>query len=157
MNAMPQWVLLLYRLPREPSTPRITLWRKLRRLGALQLLDGLVALPLNAQSREQLEWLADEVIEAGGESSLWIGAPISAAQQRDLVDRLTQAVVLEYQAVTVAAQAAVDGHDADRQRMLARLRRELRHIAERDYFPPPQRQEARAAVEALATTIGAPR
>ena len=25
-----RWVLLAYRLPREPSTPRIALWRKLR-------------------------------------------------------------------------------------------------------------------------------
>ncbi len=32
------WVLLAYRLPREPSTPRIALWRRLRRLGAAQVL-----------------------------------------------------------------------------------------------------------------------
>ena len=40
-----EWVLLAYRLPREPSTPRIAVWRKLRRQGAVQVLDGLVALP----------------------------------------------------------------------------------------------------------------
>ena len=59
-----QWVLLAYRLPREPSTPRIALWRKLRRLGVVQLLDGLVALPLDSRNREQLEWLADEVADS---------------------------------------------------------------------------------------------
>ena len=58
-------MLLAYRLPREPSTPRSALWRKLRRLGAVQVLDGLAALPLDARNREQLEWLADEVVEAG--------------------------------------------------------------------------------------------
>lgn len=47
-----QWVLLVYRLPREPSTPRISLWRKLRRLGVAQLGDGVVALPLDARTRE---------------------------------------------------------------------------------------------------------
>jgi hypothetical protein len=36
-------------------------------------MDGLVALPLDARNREQLEWLADEVVEAGGEASIWIG------------------------------------------------------------------------------------
>jgi len=46
------WVLLAYRLPREPSTPRITLWRKLRRLGVVQVLDGLVALPADARTKE---------------------------------------------------------------------------------------------------------
>ena len=48
MRAWTQWVLLCYRLPREPSTPRIAVWRKLKRLGVAQLGDGLVALPSTA-------------------------------------------------------------------------------------------------------------
>ena len=32
MAARLKWVFLLYRLPRDPSTPRIALWRTLRRL-----------------------------------------------------------------------------------------------------------------------------
>ena len=66
-SAMPtEWVLLSYRLPREPSTPRIATWRKLKRLGVAQLNDGLVALPDDARTREALEWLAGEIAEAGG-------------------------------------------------------------------------------------------
>jgi hypothetical protein len=67
-----RWVLLAYRLPREPSTPRTALWRRLRRLGAAQLLDGLAALPHNETTREQLEWLAQEVLDAGGEATVWL-------------------------------------------------------------------------------------
>ncbi|MEV4644831.1 hypothetical protein [Saccharopolyspora sp. NPDC049357] len=37
-----EWVLLSYRMPREPSTPRIAVWRKLKRLGVAQLADGVV-------------------------------------------------------------------------------------------------------------------
>ena len=81
------WVLLAYRLPRDPSSPRIALWRKLKRLGAAQLLDGLVALPLDNRNREQLEWLADGVVDAGGEATIWVGAPGSRAQERQLVAR----------------------------------------------------------------------
>jgi len=47
-----QWVLLSYRLPREPSTPRINIWRKLKRLGVVLISDGLVALPADARTRE---------------------------------------------------------------------------------------------------------
>jgi hypothetical protein len=42
--------MLVYRLPREPSTPRITLWRKLRRLGVAQVVDGVAALPLDSRA-----------------------------------------------------------------------------------------------------------
>src|SRR6266702_8465053 len=102
-NQRVSWVLLAYRLPREPSTPRSTLWRKLRRLGAAQVLDGLAALPLDARNREQLEWLAEEVVEAGGEATIWIGELGSGAQERELASRMAHAVAADYDAVTEAA------------------------------------------------------
>jgi len=81
METSKQWVLLAYRLPREPSTPRITLWRKLKRLGAVQVLDSLAGLPFTPRTREQFEWLSQEVIEAGGEASVWLASPLSAAEE----------------------------------------------------------------------------
>src|SRR5438874_12088737 len=90
-----EWVLLAYRLPREPSTPRSALWRKLRRLGAAQVLDGLAALPLDARNREQLGWLAEEVVEAGGEAAVWVGELGSAAQGPELATRMADAVARE--------------------------------------------------------------
>src|SRR5881397_2642912 len=100
------WVLLAYRLPREPSTPRIALWRKLRRLGAAQVVDGLAALPLDARNRERLEWLAEEVLEAGGAATIWVGELASAAQECQLVRRMAAAVAADYQALIVDAAAA---------------------------------------------------
>src|SRR4051812_49455817 len=144
------WVLLAYRLPREPSSPRVGVWRKLRRLGAVQLLDGLVALPADSRTREQLEWLADGVIEAGGEASVWLGQPGSAAQERTLASRMREAVDEEYRAVCEQARAALSAPVGSRRRTLGRLRRELRRIRRRDYFPAPAREAAAAALEALA-------
>jgi hypothetical protein len=138
------WVLLAYRLPREPSTPRIALWRRLRRLGAAQVLDGLAALPLSPQTREQLEWLADEVEDAGGTATVWIAQPGTAAEDRALTDRMRAAAEADYLRVVDAARGAVDG------RSLARLRRVLRAIRARDYFDAPGRREAERAVENLA-------
>ena len=97
------WVLLAYRLPREPSTPRIAVWRKLRRLGAVQLVDGLVALPLDPATAEAFDWLADEVVEAGGEAWTWRAAPGSKAQHQALRRRVSEAVVEEYHALAAGA------------------------------------------------------
>ena len=141
---MNDWVLLAYRLPREPSTPRISLWRRLRRLGAAQLGDGLVALPADDRTREQLEWLAGEVSEAGGEATVWLARPATSAQGRALADRLREAVESDYRAVAEAARAGGD------RRTRARLRRALRAIRARDYFSAAGHAEAERAVEELA-------
>lgn len=148
-----QWVLLAYRLPREPSTPRIAVWRKLRRLGVAQLLDGLVALPLDSRTREQLEWLADEVSDAGGEATVWIGELGLAAQERELAARIRDAVAAEYRAVIDQAERLQGQPAGRRRRSLARLRRELRRIRSRDYFPPPEREQAQRTVEQLASAL----
>ena len=137
-------MLLAYRLPREPSTPRIALWRRLRRLGAAQVLDGLAALPLSPQTREHLEWLADEVEDAGGSATVWIAQPGTAAEGRALADRMRNAAEADYQRVVEAARGAVDG------RSKARLRRVLRAIRARDYFDASGRREAEQALEKLA-------
>src|SRR6266851_279429 len=104
-----EWLLLAYRMPREPSTPRIAVWRKLSRLGVLKLGDGLVALPADARSRERLEWIADEVVEAAGEATLWESRLTSAAAERVLVQRMAGAIAAEYQALITAAVSARQG------------------------------------------------
>jgi hypothetical protein len=150
------WVLLAYRLPREPSTPRSALWRNLRRIGAVQVLDGLAALPLDARNREQLEWLADEVVEAGGESTIWIGELGSAAQERELAARMADAVAVDYRALIEQAAAAREQPAGQRQRTLKRLRRELRRIRARDFFPPPEREHAQRALDELVALVEEP-
>lgn len=145
-------MLLSYRIPREPSTPRIAVWRSLRRLGAAQLGDGLVALPADARTQEQLEWLAEEIADAGGTSTLWRAEPASAGQERGLISDLRSARAAEYDGVAARAAAVrADGSTgAQALRDLRSLRRELRRIQRRDFFPPVERDLARAEVTALA-------
>ena len=84
------WVLISYRMPREPSTPRIAIWRRLRRLGALSIGDGVAALPLDDSSREQFDWIAADVEEAGGEAIVWLATPSTKAEQRILERRRSE-------------------------------------------------------------------
>ncbi|SRR6266508_1183875 len=151
---MPGWVLLAYRVPREPSTPRIAIWRSLKRLGVAQLLDGLVALPLDNRNREQFEWLADEIVEADGEATLWVAQPARATEERALQEQMASAIADEYRSIISAAKETRGSSSSSRAaRTLDRLRRELRRIEQRDYFPPPQRERAIRAVEQLAALM----
>jgi hypothetical protein len=145
-----EWVLLAYRLPREPSTPRIAVWRKLRRLGAVQLVDGLVALPADAATVEAFDWLADEVIEAGGEAWTWRARPGSKQQHAALRERLSTGVAEEYRLLIDEARGM---GAAPSRRTVDRLRRELHNIEARDHFTVKEREQARREVERVAGAL----
>lgn len=147
------WAMLAYRLPREPSTPRIALWRRLRQIGAAQLSDGVALLPDSPRAREHLEWLASGVLEAGGDASVWVARPVSEETHQQLAERMALTIATEYRELHHEATLADAEPAAARRRSLVRLRRELARVDRRDYFPPPEREQAAAAIEDLA---GAP-
>ena len=132
------------------------MWRKLRKLGVAQISDGLVALPAGARNREQLEWVAEEVTDAGGTAGIWLARPATRAQEDQLAATLAAARAAEYRALVASAAAAAAGpSDAVTWAgALRRLRHELREIQRRDYFPPADRDQAEAALSALADGPG---
>jgi hypothetical protein len=149
--------VLRYHLPREPSAPRLALWRAVRRLGALQLGDGLVALPHSARNLEHLQWLAADIAEHAGTATVWHARPDSARDHAALASAMQRAVAAEYEAVVAEAEAAsgeqVD--EAEVRRIVRRLRGQLRRIGQRDHFGGPSGEIAREVVERLARAVEA--
>jgi hypothetical protein len=66
---------------------------------------------------------------------------------------MQEAVATAYRAVIADAAAARGAAPRRRRQSLARLRRELRRIRLRDYFPPPEREQAQRAVDELAAVV----
>jgi hypothetical protein len=124
-------------------------------LGAVQLVDGLVALPLLPDTREQLECVADEVVEAGGEATVWLEDSATKAQDRAIAARISDAGAADYRAVIEAAARAAESDTTARRRALRRLRRALHRVDARAHFPRPEATEARAGVEQLAGLVEA--
>ena len=149
-----EWVLLNYRLPREPSTPRISVWRKLKKLGVAQVVDGVVALPADARTREQFDWLAQEIVEYEGQAGVWLARCTSADQEARLRAQMTSARAAEYTELLAAVTAAGILELRTRRAALRRLRSQLRLISRRDYFPPPERDRVDIAIKAFASELG---
>src|SRR5215213_7167253 len=152
----PRWVLLVYRLPREPSRHRVAVWLKLRDLGALYLKDGVAALPEDAVTREQLEWLQLRVREAGGEATLWEGRPGTLAEEAELVEAFRSSREEAYRTITAEAErlrrkAQMGGKVLMEQ--LGKLEREFRAERRRDYFRSPLRGEAAVALKAARAAV----
>src|ERR1700716_3677173 len=76
----PRWVVLTWRLPSGSSTPRVTTWRTLRRMGAVLLTPGAVIVPFTDDLLEQCEWLAQRIVESGGEA--WV-LPVTELAERE--------------------------------------------------------------------------
>jgi hypothetical protein len=152
----PRWVLLVYRLPREPSRHRVAVWRKLRDLGALYLQDGVAALPEDAVTREQLEWLQLRVREAGSEATLWEARTGTMAEEAELVEAFRSSREEAYKAIIARAQRlrrkAQMGGGALSER-LGKLEREFRAERRRDYFRSPLRLEAAGALKAAREAV----
>ena len=153
-----RWVLLIYKLPREPSRHRVAVWRKLKDLGALYLQDGVAALPEDAVTREQLEWLQLRIREAGGEATLWKALPNTVTESRDLVEAFRAAREASYGKMIEAAhrirrKAELGGDGAALLEELARTEREFRAERRRDYFRSPLRTEATEILRAARRTL----
>ncbi len=151
------WVLLIYRLPREPSRHRVAVWRKLKDLGALYLQDGVAALPEDAMTREQLEWLQLRVREAGGEATLWEGWPNTHAEGKELAEAFRLSREEAYQAIIAGAERirrkAELGAGKTLLAELGKLEREFRAERRRDYFRAPSRKEASEALKAARQAV----
>lgn len=147
-----RWLILIYHLPRDPSRHRVAVWRRLKVLGALYLQDGAAALPADAVTREQLEWLQLRVREAGGEATLWEALPNTVAEGRDLAAQFRASREEAYGALIEAAgklrRKAELGAGGALAEELARIERGFRAERRRDYFRSPLRKEAEGAIRA---------
>ena len=144
------WVLLSYHLPREPSAPRLALWRRFKVLGVVRLQTNLVALPAEAKTREQLEWLAEQVVHNGGEAGVWLATAGSQRQEQDLVASMTADRVAEYRTLAEAVVEAQPLIGTARTTAIKKLRREWRDISRRDYFPPPAKEVTSRLLDEMA-------
>jgi DNA-binding transcriptional regulator PaaX len=120
------WALLVYKIPREPTSSRAMIWRKLKRLGALLLHDAVWVLPATSWTREQMQWLAVEITELGGEAMLWESHLLLNGQEEALVQQFLARVENAYRGILVE----MEQENAD----LAALSRKYQQTRTQDYF-----------------------
>lgn len=123
---MEKWLLLAYRIPREPTAGRVYVWRKLKKLGAIPVQDAVWVLPETRRTREQFQWLASEISELDGEAILWNAEQLYATDPGTLRNQFIAPIETEYQSIL----AALRKKNAD----LAGLSKRFQDVRARDYF-----------------------
>ncbi len=91
------WLLLVYRIPSEPSRLRAGVWRRLKGLGAIYVQSSAAALPSSPTAERALRTLRNEIVEMGG--SAFLLASDVLAGEPDLVALFNAARNDEYEEI----------------------------------------------------------
>jgi len=158
------WLLLIYRVPPEPTRLRATVWRRIKSLGAIYLQSSAAALPASTTAERALRKLRREIIDMSGTAVLMScqalagGQDVRAAFQAardDEYDEITdrcqdfQAQVQKEYTADHFTYAELEENEVD----LVKLRNWFTRVAERDVFGADGREQAEQALAACEKTL----
>lgn len=139
------WLVFSYSLPKSRSGPRVAVWRRLRRLGAISLAGGSHVLPAREESIEAFQWLAQEIRQAKGQALVMRVEQFEGLADQDLIQMFNLARAADYQGLD-AAVAQIENQTGARRTVergarkdaIAKLRKRQAEIARVDYFDCPE-------------------
>src|SRR6266404_4955895 len=132
------WLLLLYSLPTNRNSERVAVWRRLKKMGAVQIKTSTYLLPDEPAQYEQFQWLAQQIRDYGGDSTLVRAQEIEGLTKEKVVSLFNAARDREYANLRKALQAFLarrkksDAEFAAAQ--LERFTRQFRELREIDFF-----------------------
>jgi hypothetical protein len=152
-----RWLLLVYRVPSEPSRLRATVWRRIKSLGAIYLQSSAAALPAGTAAERALRKLRSEILDMAGTAVLLscdvlagegeIRAQFQEARDdeyEEIVDKCADFIAgidKEYREAHFS-YAELEENEVD----LVKLRNWLQRIRERDVFGAAGLQQAVSAL-----------
>src|SRR5947207_5808577 len=98
------WLLLLYSLPTRQKTERVAVWRRLKRIGAVQIKTSTYLLPDNPPQYEHFQWLTQQIRDFGGDATLVRAQEIEGLSNEKLIALFNRAGDEEYGAINKALQ-----------------------------------------------------
>jgi len=132
------WLLLLFSLPANRNTERVAVWRRLKKMGALQIKTSTYLLPDETAQYEQFQWLAQQIRDYGGDSTLVRAQEIEGLTQDKVIAMFNDARATDYAHLRKDLQSFIKRRgkmDAEKAASeLERLIRQFRGIREVDFF-----------------------
>jgi hypothetical protein len=139
------WLLLLFSLPTNRNTERVAVWRRLKKMGAVQIKTSTYLLPDEAAQYEQFQWLAKQIRDYGGDSTLVRAQEIEGLTRERVISMFNDARAKTYAELRkslhgfITRRRKVDAEKAVSE--LERLTRQFREIRAVDFFDSPRGHE----------------
>ena len=167
----PRWILLIHSIPPRPAYLRVKIGRRLQKLGAVAVKNSVYAMPRSEGAREDLEWIAHEIVSDGGEASLCEARFIGGLTDEAIEQQFRFARQHDYMEVAKLARGLVDKlahagnksgkvppkRHAQAELTLSRLKRRLDEIMAIDYFGAAGRAELESLLATADESLRPPR
>jgi hypothetical protein len=160
------WLLLIYRVPPEPTRLRSTVWRRIKSLGAIYLQNSVAALPASTANERALRKLRREILDMNGTAVLLSAAVLLGESEvrgqfqtarddeyeeiADKCEDFLRQVQKEYDA-NHFTYAELEENEVD----LVKLKNWFAKVADRDTFDAAGRAPAERAIEACEQSLEA--
>jgi len=132
------WLLLLFSLPTNRNTERVAVWRRLKKMGAVQIKTSTYLLPDELSQYEQFQWLAQQIRDYGGDSTLVRAQDIEGLTREKVIAMFNDARSNDYAELRKSLQKFVKGRKkmdaATAASELERFTRQFREIRAVDFF-----------------------
>jgi hypothetical protein len=160
------WLLLIYRVPPEPTRLRSTVWRRIKSLGAIYLQNSVATLPNTPAAERSLRKLRREILDMSGTAVLLTAAVLAGEAEvrgafqaarndeyEEIVDKcqdFLQQLQKEYDA-NHFTYAELEENEVD----LVKLRNWFAKVTDRDAFGADGRSATEQALEACEQSLEA--
>src|SRR5882762_7074859 len=132
------WLLLLFTLPTNRNTARVAVWRRRKKLGAVQITTSTYLLPDQPVQHEQFQWLAQQIRDYGGDSTLVRAQGIEGLTRDEIVSLFNAARDKEYAELRKALHNFISRRKRTAAEFVAveleRLTKQFRELREIDFF-----------------------
>jgi hypothetical protein len=135
------WLLLIHQIPKDPAYLRVKVGRRLSAIGAVALKNSVYVLPNRDTCREDFSWVRREIVDGGGDASVFEASSVEGQTRQDLEGVFRKARASDYQALRdkVSALEATRSSDSPPARQagladIARLEEQLGEVERIDFF-----------------------
>lgn len=148
------WLLLLVRLPATHSVERVSIWRKLKKSGAIQIQTSTYVLPDDPPRYETFQWLTKHIRDAGGDATLVRAKEIDGFSHEKLIELFNNARAREYALLRQMLRPFLTSakRTSKLEGKLDRIRKQFREIRETDFFDCPKAKDLEAVLRNLDGT-----
>jgi len=161
-----RWVMLMYQLPTRPSNLRVRAWRRIQKLGAVGIRNSAYVLPVQESHLEDFQWLKREIVDMGGEASVFTADSVDDVENDEIEQLFRDARNPDYESILEACGDLSAQLDDDVQKehissdRVERYEAKLRKITSRfdevkriDFFSAPLGAKAEKEIETLRAYV----